>query len=45
MGKIMSIHAGTLNGQAFPAMLSKPLMSLQSDFALALRNYFHHTSL
>jgi hypothetical protein len=45
MGKIMSFHAVTLNGQAFPAMLSKPLMSLQAEFALALRHYFHHTSL
>jgi hypothetical protein len=25
MGKIMSFHAGTLNGQASPAMLSKAL--------------------
>jgi hypothetical protein len=36
MGKIMSFHAGTLNGQAFPAMLSKPLMSSQSGFTVAL---------
>jgi hypothetical protein len=30
MGKIMSFHAGTLNGQAFPAILSKPLVTFQS---------------
>jgi hypothetical protein len=44
MGNIMSIHEGTLNGQTFPAILSKPLMSVPSGFAVALRSSSHHAS-
>ncbi len=36
MGKIMSFHASSLNGQTVPAILSKPLMSFQTGFTVAL---------